>query len=188
MSPLAVYRPQCIGLARSSREISQTVPIDCHSFVSRVRISGRPSIFLFAKKPQNEPKKSTLPSARRNINYTTYMCCQLWRSADTWILTNHAQNKLAVAHAKMERIICSTSHTRRDHDKKTRRGRPLLTADCAAYAKHRDLLKSNLVICLERWVYTSCVLPAMRCWCRDMNNDKRCSGKTCGRTDQNWKK
>ncbi len=34
-------------------------------------------------------------------------------------------------------------------------------AGWAAYAKHRDIFKSNLVICLKRQVYNSCVLPAM---------------------------
>ena len=32
-------------LARSAREISQTVRIDCHSFLSRVHISVRPNTF-----------------------------------------------------------------------------------------------------------------------------------------------
>ena len=31
----------------------------------------------------------------------------------------------------------------------------------AAYAKHRDIFKSNLAICLKRQVYNSCVLPAV---------------------------
>ncbi len=31
----------------------------------------------------------------------------------------------------------------------------------AAYAKHRVIFKSNLVICLTRQVYNECVLPAM---------------------------
>ena len=31
----------------------------------------------------------------------------------------------------------------------------------AAYAKHRDIFKSNLAICLKRQVYNSYVLPAM---------------------------
>ena len=34
-------------------------------------------------------------------------------------------------------------------------------ADWAAYAKHRDIFKSNLAICLKRQVYNSYVLPAM---------------------------
>ena len=29
------------------------------------------------------------------------------------------------------------------------------------YAKHRDILKSNLAICLKRQVYNSCLLPAI---------------------------
>ena len=36
-----------------------------------------------------------------------------------------------------------------------------LMAGWVAYAKHRDILKSNLAICLKRNVYNSCVLPAM---------------------------
>ena len=34
-------------------------------------------------------------------------------------------------------------------------------AGWAAYAKHRDIFKSNLAICLKRQVYNFCVLPAM---------------------------
>ena len=36
-------------------------------------------------------------------------------------------------------------------------------AGWAAYAKHRDIFKSNLAICLKRQVYASCALPAMPC-------------------------
>ena len=36
-----------------------------------------------------------------------------------------------------------------------------ITAGWAAYAKHRDIFKSNIAICLKRQVYNSCVLPAM---------------------------
>ena len=36
-----------------------------------------------------------------------------------------------------------------------------IMAGWAAYAKHRDIFKSNLAICLNREVYNSCVLPAM---------------------------
>ena len=36
-----------------------------------------------------------------------------------------------------------------------------IMAGWAAYAKHRDIFKSNLSICLKRQVYNSCVLPAM---------------------------
>ena len=36
-----------------------------------------------------------------------------------------------------------------------------IMAGLAAYAKHRDIFKSNLAICLKRQVYNSCVLPAM---------------------------
>ena len=43
---VAVRKLQVVILARSSREISETVRIDCHSFLSRIRISVRPSTFL----------------------------------------------------------------------------------------------------------------------------------------------
>ena len=36
-----------------------------------------------------------------------------------------------------------------------------IMAGWAAYAKHRDIFKSNLAICLKRQVYNSWVLPAM---------------------------
>ena len=36
-----------------------------------------------------------------------------------------------------------------------------IMASWAAYAKHREIFKSNLAICLKRQVYNSCVLPAM---------------------------
>ena len=36
-----------------------------------------------------------------------------------------------------------------------------ILAGWAAYAKHREIFKSNLAICLKRQVYNSCVLPAM---------------------------
>ena len=36
-----------------------------------------------------------------------------------------------------------------------------IMAGWAAYAKHRDIFKSNLAICLKRQVYNSFVLPAM---------------------------
>ena len=36
-----------------------------------------------------------------------------------------------------------------------------IMAGWAAYAKHRDIFKSNIAISLKRQVYNSCVLPAM---------------------------
>ncbi len=62
-----------------------------------------------------------------------------------------------------------------------------IMAGWAAYAKHRDIFKSNLAICLKRQVYNSCVLPAMT-WCRDLDTDQTSTEQTCGRTDQNGKK
>ena len=50
------------------------------------------------------------------------------------------------------------SHKEKNQDKKIQRR---IMAGWAAYAKHRDIFKSNLAICLKRQVYNSCVLPAM---------------------------
>ena len=36
-----------------------------------------------------------------------------------------------------------------------------IMAGWAAYAKHWDIFKSNIAICLKRQVYNSCVVPAM---------------------------
>ena len=41
-----------------------------------------------------------------------------------------------------------------------------IMAGWAAYAKHRDIFKSNLAICLKKQVYSSCVKPAMTCGAR----------------------
>ena len=62
-------------------------------------------------------------------------------------------------------------------------------AGWAAYAKHRDIFKSNLAICLKRHVYNSCVLPAMTYGAETWTLTKQAQNKlTCGGTDQNGKK
>ena len=54
----------------------------------------------------------------------------------------------------------------KNQDKEIQR---IIMVGWAAYAKHRDIFKSNLDICLKRQVYNSCVLPAMTLlWCRDL--------------------
>ena len=63
-----------------------------------------------------------------------------------------------------------------------------IMAGWAAYAKHRDIFKSNLAICLKRQVYNSYVLPAMTLWCRNMDTDQTSTEQTCSRTYQNGKK
>ena len=55
---VAVHNQQAAFLARSSREISQTVRIDFHSFLSRVRISVWPSKFCIGEK---KPKWAQKP-------------------------------------------------------------------------------------------------------------------------------
>ena len=74
----------------------------------------------------------------------------------------------------------------KNQDKETQRR---IIAGWAAYAKHRDIFKSNFAIFQKRQVYNSCVLPAMtEKWCRDMDTDQTSTEQTCGRTDQNGKK
>ena len=52
----------------------------------------------------------------------------------------------------------TTASKEKKQDKEIQRR---IMAGWAAYAKHRDIFKSNLAICLKRQVYNSCVLPAM---------------------------
>ncbi len=61
-----------------------------------------------------------------------------------------------------------------------------IMAGWAAYAKHRDIFKSNLAICMKRQVYNSCVLSAMTYGALD--TDQTSTEQTFGRTDQNGKK
>ena len=61
-----------------------------------------------------------------------------------------------------------------------------IMAGWAAYAKHRDIFKSDLAICLKRQVYNSCGLPAMT-YDADLDTDQTSTEHTCGRTDQNGK-
>ena len=50
-------------------------------------------------------------------------------------------------------------------------------AGWAAYAKHRDIFKSNLAICLKRQVYSSCVLPAMAYGAETWTQSKQAQNK-----------
>ena len=61
-------------------------------------------------------------------------------------------------------------------------------AGWAAYAKHRDIFKSNLAICLKRQVYNSCVLPAITYGAETCTLGQTTTEQTCGRTDQNGKR
>ena len=62
-----------------------------------------------------------------------------------------------------------------------------IMAGWAAYAKHRDIFKRNLAICLKRQVYNSCA-ASYDIWCRYLDTDQTSTEQTCGRTDQNGKK
>ena len=60
----------------------------------------------------------------------------------------------------IENVEGSTHYslTGKNQDKEIQRR---IMADWASYAKHRDILKSNIAICVKRQVCNSCVLPAM---------------------------
>ena len=85
---------------------------------------------------------------------------------------NIAKTKVMVVHntpINMNNVLIETvqgyvdlgqhySIKERNQDKEIQRK---IMAGWAAYAKHRDIFKRNLAICLNRQVYNSCVLPAM---------------------------
>ena len=75
----------------------------------------------------------------------------------------------------------------KNQDKEIRRR---IMAGWAAYAKHRDIFKSNLNFCNlpgETGVQLLCA-ASYDIWCRDLDTDQICTEQTCGRTDQNAKK
>ena len=84
-----VRRLQVAILARSPREISQTDRILPRYFLSRVRVSVRPRIFLYAKKLPNHSRPDHWPSApltvkqrRNNLKGILYLHAR-------WRLTSH---------------------------------------------------------------------------------------------------
>ena len=58
-------------LARSSREISQTVRIDCHSFLSLIGISGRRNTFVIVGKPKTRAKNECSVDRQRHVETAT---------------------------------------------------------------------------------------------------------------------
>ena len=82
LNTVAVRSLQAAVLGRSSREISQTVRIDCHSFLSCVLISVWPGRFFVGENPKNERKNRGAAIA------CVYMDCE--KNGDTskhWIST-----------------------------------------------------------------------------------------------------
>ena len=73
--PFRVRKLQGVIITRSSREISQTIRFDWHSFLSRVRISVRASTFLIGDPPPPQRAQTRVfslsPATRRisdNLN------------------------------------------------------------------------------------------------------------------------
>ena len=58
----------------------------------------------------------------------------------------------------------------------------------AAYARHWDILKSNIAICLKRQVYNSCVVPAMTYGSETWTLTKQAQNKLAAAQTQHGKK
>ena len=79
---VAVRKLQVAILARSSQEMSQTVRIDCRSFLSRVRISVWPNNFCIGEKQPNTIVETESPANMSHSSVTarcecdpTVACC-----------------------------------------------------------------------------------------------------------------
>ncbi len=59
----------------------------------------------------------------------------------------------------------------KNQDKEIQR-RIMAMASWAAYAKHRDIFKSNLAICLKRQVLQLLCAASYDIWCRDLDTDQ----------------
>ena len=75
--------------------------------------------------------------------------------SDTPLYVNNAQIENVASYVYMGRRYSTRDKTQ---DKEIQRR---ITAGWTAFAKHRDIFKGNIGICLKRQVYTSCVLTAM---------------------------
>ena len=74
---VAVRKLQIAILARSSREMSQTIRIDWHSLLSRVRISVRPRNFVIAMKCYTDQRmRWRRPTGRRP---------RWWSTSGSWM-------------------------------------------------------------------------------------------------------
>ena len=71
LKSVAVRKLQVAILARSPREMSQTDRIVWKHILSRVRVSVRPRIFLYAKKTQTIVARMLFTSIRYAARYTT---------------------------------------------------------------------------------------------------------------------
>ena len=63
-----------------------------------------------------------------------------------------------------------------------------IMAGWAAYAKHWDIFKSNIAICLKRQVYNSCVVPAMTYGSETWTLTKQAQNKLAAAQTQHGKK
>ena len=95
-------------------------------------------------------EESNLSGLRMNISKTKKMV-----EDNTPIYVNNTQIENVESYVYLGQLF---SLRDKNQDKEILRR---ITAGWTAYAKHRDIFKSNFAICLKRKVYNSCVLPAM---------------------------
>ena len=114
-------------------------------------------IFLCTETPQEVEmmlqelcEESNLSGVRMNISKTKVMV-----EDNTPICVNNTQIENVESYVYLGQRV---SLRDMNQDKEIIRR---ITAGWTAYAKHRDIFKSNFAICLKRKVYNSCVLPAM---------------------------
>ena len=68
--------------------------------------------------------------------------------------------------------VCLGQHYRIKENNQDKEIQRRIMAGWAAYAKHRDIFKSNLAICLKRQVLQLLCAASYDVWCRDMDTDQ----------------
>ena len=124
-------------------------------------------------------EESNLRGLRMNISKTKVM-----EEDNTPIYVNNTQVENVESYVYLGQCF---SLRDKNQDKEILRR---ITTGWTAYAKHRDIFKSNFAICLKRKVYNLCVLPAMtygtqRYGHGNMATRKTSSEKTSGHADKN---
>ena len=135
------------GIFRRLNWENKGVKIDAE-FLTIIRFAD--DIFLCTETPQELFDESRRMCFKINIAKTKVM-----------VVDNAPINVNIVLIENVEGYVYLGQHCslkEKNQDKEIQR---IIMAGWAAYAKYRDIFKSNLAICLKREVYNSCVLPAM---------------------------
>ena len=133
---------------------NQGVKID-GKFLSNLRFSD--DIFLCTETPQ-EPQQML-----QELSDESRRMCLKMNIAKTKVMVadNTPINVNNVLIENVQGYVYLARHysiKEKNQDKQIQRR---IMAGWAAHAKHRDIFRSNLAICLKRKVYNSCMLPAM---------------------------